>query len=123
MSVLIALALRALLGKTSNMNKNIKPKVPTFEVFKRNGRLKPHLRRAFIEQVNINELDWLLNIVTMRDGSDWNVVFEDNISSSLFSEKESIKCIASCQEDWQGNKIAVVRLYKDKEGQNGTNIS
>ena len=98
-----------------------KPKPPTFEVFTKQGRLKPHLRRAFIETVILTDFDVILNEVTLVDHSYWQLVIDPELELLLSQPKSSTKCILSCQEDWQGNKIAVVRLYKDKD--HGTNIS
>ena len=106
------------------MNKDLKAaKHLTFEVFKRNGRLKPHLKRAFLEQKYLDYADVYDKKVCIKDGSEWHLVVDQELADFIHASFNPIPCILSCQEDWQGNKIAVVRLYKEKEGQNGINLS
>ena len=104
------------------MNKDLKAaKHPTFEVFTKQGRLKPHLRRAFVETIALNYFDVILNEVAIKDGSYWQLIMDEQTEWYISNSLASVRCILSCQEDWQGNKIAVVRLYKDKD--HGINIS
>lgn len=106
------------------MNKDLKAaKHPTFEVFTKQGRLKPHLRRAFIETGYISFKDLAYQTVLLNDGSEWPMLIDAEIADKVRQTGQATKCILSCQEDWQGNKIAVVRLYKDKDKDHGTNIS
>ena len=90
-------------------------KTRAFEVYTKRGNLKSYLRRAFLEQTELTHLDMFYKSATLKDGSEWQLEADEETIAAILHASSSIRCILSCQEDWQGNKIAVVRLYTHKD--------
>ena len=73
--------------------------------------LKPHIRRAFLEDITITQEDLAIGSVQRADGTEWGIILDQEIIEALEQHPE-ILCIGSFQLWYDGMQIVVLRLHR-----------
>lgn len=83
----------------------------SFDVYLANGAKKPDLKRSFLRVVDFG---FCIPITyRLEDGTIWDLFLESEVLDYIRAVDTGVKCIISFQVFWDGEQIAIARLYKE----------
>lgn len=88
-------------------------KIPSFTVYRADGSKVPTIKKSFLVKEWIERAHLTRSWMTLEDGTDWNLVLEDEVKAALEIETE-VFCIISYQVHEYGN-FAIARVVKERK--------
>ena len=85
---------------------------PTFAAYRSDKTLYPHIERAFLRDMEVQEEDLVYGRLILEDGTEWNLILDGLTEAKIMHNTGALYGICSFQLWKDGTKWAVCRANR-----------